>query len=88
MAGEHEVRLDSVLESRQPPLLEPGRRTAPETECALERARRRFRVTCGELLSSLAYEKLETVEVELALLDTQRIPGRLRDQAVGAERLP
>src|SRR5439155_17249307 len=87
MAGERQVRLDPVLESRESPLLEPRRRPAPEGEGRLELARGCLRIAGVEPLAARARELLEPIEVELAILHAERVAGGFRDQAVGAEPL-
>src|SRR6185369_10076451 len=70
-------RVEPVFVRLHPQLLEMCgdglRRSAPE--------RKRF------FVPALATQLLEAVEVELALLDAQRVTGRARDEPVGAERL-
>ncbi len=88
MPPEREIRLDSVLESRQPPLVEPRRGSTPESQRALELARRRFRVAGSEPLAAVPHELLEPVEVQLSVLDAQPVARRLRGQTVRTECLP
>jgi hypothetical protein len=88
VSPQSEICLDSVLESRQPPLLQPGRRATPESERVLELARRGLCVACGQPCASLAHELFEAVEIELTVVDPKRVAGRSSDDTVGAEGLP
>src|SRR5207244_10767611 len=63
-------------------------RPAPEPECLLEQPPRLGRPARGQPFARLAGELLESVEVELALLDPQLVPRRPRDEPLRSERLP
>src|SRR5262245_9958750 len=90
MVSEPEVCLDPLLESRNAKLLQTSdlalrerlvrevgeRRTPPEGECSAQCVR-----------VALFDESFETLEVQLARLDTNQVARRSRDDPVGADRL-
>ena len=93
---EGEVRLDPVLQSREPQLVEPPdlvlrerlvgeickRRPAPECERLMKPRRREGRLPVPSLLD----ERLEARGVEC--VDPQRVPRRLGEQRAVAEHAP
>ena len=95
VAAEGEVGLDPLLESGQAQLLEASdlalrerlgrevrkRRSAPERECGPQGLRCTLGLACGEELSTLAEQALETGEVELLGLERQQVPVPARLQA-------
>ena len=98
MPTEREIGLEPELEGAHPQLLEPGdllcangssatsasggpRQSASASRRSSD-ARVRSRARC------LAHEPFEAEQVELVGPDAQHYPGWLRDDRVGAERLP
>ena len=88
MATECQVRVDPVLEHREPPSLERGRGTSPESERLSQMPRGGHGIPCRKSLAAFARELFKALEVELPDLDPQRVARRPRQEAVGAERLP
>jgi hypothetical protein len=94
---EREIGLDPLLERREPQLLEPAQfvtharlvrqvfesATAPKTECRLQLLRSLARLRALRLRD----QPLEAREVEVFGIDPQDVPGRLRQEQVGADRL-
>ena len=92
-----DLRVDALLEQRQPQLLEPRdlalreglvaelleRRAAPELERV---AKLRAALARGHDLR-LLQERLRPVHVQLGRVDANQVAGRLRDDPVGAEHL-
>ena len=97
-----EVGVDPLLDSEQTALFELLDRTrgdrlvlqvrqcraAPDRERVAQDLRRLARVSARAELARLLYERLEAVEIELARLDTQQVPRRLADDALGAQQGP
>ena len=102
VTAEREIRLDAILERRQPELLERTRRAlcerlareigqrcaAPERERLAQVARRGLRAAGDELLARTPDRRFEAVEVELPRSDVEDVPGRPRDEhaALAARR--
>lgn len=98
--SQSEVGLDPLFEAGQPQLFEAGplehrerllelgeRRPAPEIERCAQRFRGIGRPCRGERLAAAREQLLEAGEVELAGLDVQDIPGRLRLEPPGRQHL-
>jgi hypothetical protein len=99
--AEREIGVDPLLCRRKARLLEPRAGVpsellrlelreggpAPELERLSQRSRGLLRLAGIELLRALADEELETIEVELAVLDADRITGCLRQHSIRADRL-
>ena len=99
MAAEREIRLDAVLERRQPQLLQPRhlglrerlvahvlvRPPAPQPERLAEARRRRGGFAARQLGRPRATSVLEALEVELAGRQAQPVPGPVQLDPIGAE---
>ena len=94
LAAERELRIDPLLDRRQPQLLESldldprerleleiGERPAmPQPLRRAQQLRGRGRVADRERLASRRDEPLEVLEVELARLDAEQVAGSARDE--------
>ena len=97
-----EVGRDALLERLEPGLLEPRdlrlaealvsqvgeRRSAPERERLAEPGRGSGRVAAAQRLAPGGHPELEAVDVELARLDPEHVPGRAGLERVAGEGLP
>src|SRR6266508_1187954 len=93
-ASHCEIRLDALLERRQPQLLEPcnldpregvvrelrERRPAPEGERQAQRPRSDVRLPGRQGRSALVQQRVETVQIELAWRNPQQVAVPSRQQ--------
>jgi hypothetical protein len=91
VSAEREVSLDPLLEHGQPPLLEArdlGERETATGEVGERRSTPQRERRCPLLTTSFVGKAFEELEIELAALDPDRVPRRLRHDPVPAESLP
>ncbi len=95
MPTEREIRLDPVLQRRQPDLLEPvprgpgerpardagERLSAPQIERVTQPRGARRRVLGRQCVAPLRAQSLEPLEIELLWCDLQHVAGRMRGDA-------
>ena len=100
MPAEREVRLDALLERRDPKLLEPGdvllqgrfvrdvgeRRAAPQRQRLAQLLRGALRQPRGQRPPALLHEPLEPLGVQLADADPEQITGWAGDERAGRLR--
>ena len=100
MSPSRQVGLDSLLEGRQPQLLEVGaldpcerlrelgeRRAAPEGERLRQLLRGMLGISSGKTRSPLGHEALEAVEVDAVGRELEQVARRARVQQALGERL-
>jgi hypothetical protein len=94
--AERELRIDPLLESRQPRFLQPRdlrlgerrvreigeRGTAPQPQRLTQPRGRAFSIARLERTSAFTDERLKAAEVDVARLDLQQIPAPAGDQQV------
>src|SRR4051812_4133969 len=99
MVAEGEICFDTLLDGREPQVLEASDlglreglerelrqcRPAPEAESFVEDMRRTSGVAACECLAAVGEQTLEGLQIELARLERQQVAGRPREQRVRGE---